>query len=93
MPLQRDNRQKPWPTDYILSESDCRYHGTVAPDEPKNLRVYVPEHLRVYVPEQWAYKADWHAARSTIAHSLGRRCLPEIEAMIGRGPLAHYVGE
>jgi hypothetical protein len=74
----------PWPTDYILTESDRRYHGTVAPDEPKN--------LAEYVPEQWDCKVDWHAARSSVAHSLNRRSIPEINAMIGQGPLAHYTG-
>jgi hypothetical protein len=85
VPIPRNDRQQlPWPTDHILSEGDRRYHGTVTPDEPKN--------LAEFIPEQWAYKADWHAARSSVAHSLNRKALPEIEAMIGRGRLARYTG-
>jgi hypothetical protein len=95
VPIPRDNRQQlPWPTDYILSERDREYFGvgtsaqpcpTASPDEPKN--------LAVYVPEQWPCKADWHSARSSVAQSLHRPCGPEIAAMIGQGPLAHYTGE
>jgi hypothetical protein len=85
MPAKRNDRQRlPWPTDYILSAEDRRYHGTVAPDEPKD--------LAVFRPEQWFCKVDWHAARSSVAHSLNRKCIPEINAMIGQGPLAHYTG-
>jgi hypothetical protein len=51
-----------------------------------------PLHLEYYVPDQWDCKASWHAARSSVAHLLGRRCLPEIRAMVGLGDLANYVG-
>jgi hypothetical protein len=96
MPVKRRRECRPWPTDYILSARDRRYRryfgiGTaefpyplVSPDEPKN--------LAQYLPEQWPCKCDWHAARSTVAQSLGRQCLPEISAMIGQGPLADYTG-
>ena len=81
-----DRERKPWPTDYILSESDrTLYPYVVAPDEPKT--------LAEYIPGQWDCKVQWHGARSSVAHSLNRKCIPEIEAMIGQGPLAHYTGE
>jgi hypothetical protein len=39
--------------------------------------------LAEYVPGQWYWKGDWHAERSSIAHSLARKALPEISAMTG----------
>ena len=51
-----------------------------------------PKNLAEYIPEEWDCKSDWHAARSSVAHSLNRKCIPEINAVIGQGPLAHYTG-
>jgi hypothetical protein len=59
-------------------------------------RAYVyrgrPRDLEIYRPEEWTDGEDWHAARSSVAHSLGRKCLPEIQAMVGEGPLRGYRG-
>jgi hypothetical protein len=43
----------------------------------------VVRNLAEYVPAQWCWKGDWHRERSSIAHSLGRKALPEISAMTG----------
>lgn len=53
-----------------------------------------PVDLECYRPDQWPVggKQFWHATRSTWARSLGRKCLPEVQAMSGHGPLADYCG-
>ena len=42
-----------------------------------------PKNLAVYVASEWSCGHVWRSARSAVAHSLGRRCLPEICAMTG----------
>jgi hypothetical protein len=70
MPTPRDNRrQLPWPTAHLCSDGVVR-------------------DLAEFIPGQWGCEDNrrdgeilWHAERSHIAHSLGRKALPEIEAM------------
>lgn len=71
MPIPRDNREQlPWPTEHRCSDGVVR-------------------NLAEYVAEEWTGCEDypeldricWRGERSSIAHSLGRRSLPEIRAM------------
>lgn len=73
----------PWPTDWV---------GQTTSEQISNHRQHGPRNLEVFWPEQWDSKAGWHDARSSVARSLGRRCLPEIQAMTDQGPLASYTG-
>jgi hypothetical protein len=55
----------PWPTQYLCSDGVVR-------------------NLARYIPEQWrnaSYELSWRGCRADVAHSLGRKALPEISAM------------
>ena len=79
MPVKRDDRERlPWPTAYV-----CPGDGVA-----RNLAEFIPEEW----PDEPSAKMSWHAVRSGVAKSLGRKALPEISAMTGHGPLARYTG-
>jgi hypothetical protein len=42
----------------------------------------VVRNLAEHIPEQW-WTLPWRRERASIAHSLGRKALPEISAMTG----------
>ena len=71
MPIPRNQQQLPWPTAHLCSDGVVR-------------------DLETFRFEQWPDKFNqrcaeiaWHGERSSIAHSLGRKSLPEISAMTG----------
>ncbi|MGO9154790.1 hypothetical protein [Mycobacterium sp.] len=78
MPAKRNDREQlPWPTRHVCNDGTMR-----------NLAQFIPEEW----PDERSAKMSWHAVRSGIGKSLGRKALPEISAMTGHGPLAHYTG-